>query len=178
MAPRRTVGRPSRDEGTRGPTGPSVGSRAYIGRYCRPQMLPAAEGSLPRHIHAAAPSDNTGSGVGRVRGSDGFEERRGDAVLAAGEQGGTFDVDGIELAVGPLVPGTGRDGGWVAVGVDGSTEVLLKLANLGLAPDRAVAGDDRRRQLGDQVEGVGPAGQIALDRERRHPEGAHAAGEQ
>src|SRR5437899_10965574 len=106
MAPRRTVGRPSRDEGTRGPTGPSVGSRAYIGRYCRRQMLPAAERSLPRRIHAAAPSDNTASGVGRVRRSGAFEERREDAGLAAAREGSTYDVDGIGYEVDHLVPRT------------------------------------------------------------------------
>ena len=57
-------------------------------------------------------------------------------------------------------------------------QVLLQLADLGLAADRAVAGHDRVGELGDRVEHVGPRRGVALERERRDAEEAEVAGEQ
>ena len=82
------------------------------------------------------------------------------------------------VAFGPAIPRSRRDGLLVARRGDAVAEVLLELADLGLAADRSVSGDDRVGELGHRVEHVGPRARVALERERRHAEEAEVAGEQ
>ena len=109
----------------------------------------------------------------------GLVRRRAPAASRAGSRRGPasscpLDVDRVaRVALGPAVPRTGRD-----LARDAVAQVLLELADLGLAADRTVTGHDRVRELGDRVEHVGPHRAVALERERRDPEEAEVAREQ
>ncbi len=102
----------------------------------------------------------------------------GHRVVAAGEQRGALDVDGVAVAIDPRVPRTGRDRGEVAVRGD---------ARRG---DRPAARAPRlRRRSGPWPGTITSASSttasstsahiagIALERERRHAEEAQVAGE-
>src|SRR5204863_1025020 len=101
-------------------------------------------------------------------------------VFTASEERGAFDVDRVaRIALGPGVPWSRRDLGLVAARNGHAVpEVLLELADLGLAADGSVSGHDRVGELADDVEHVGPYGGVALERERRDAEEAQVAREQ